>query len=76
LSWDGEGVQLTADINKGGQIKIQVLDEIGQVTANAKSITNSGTDLKVELEEINTSIKNVQIKFILEDAKLYSFVLK
>jgi hypothetical protein len=76
LPWDGEGIQLTADINKGGQIKIQVLDEIGQVTANAKSITNSGTDLKVELEKINTSIKNVQIKFILDDAKLYSFVLK
>jgi hypothetical protein len=75
ISYSGGALKLTADVEKGGAIKITVLDGHGRQIAVARSITNSITN---EMLHINNKIKeeNISLKIEIKKAKVYSFSIE
>jgi hypothetical protein len=72
ISYKGGALQLTADIEAGGSIKVTVLNSDGEQIATSKSITNTITD---EMLQLNNKIKeeNISLKIEIKKAKVYSF---
>jgi len=75
ISYLGGALKLTADVERGGSIKITVLDGNGRQIAAAKSITNSITN---EMLQINNIIKeeNISLKIEIKKVKVYSFSIE
>ena len=76
LDWQGK-LQLSADA-AGGALKMSLLDSAGQVVTQSEAVTGDVTDESVifssdALEDL--AGQPVRLKFELDRAKLYSFVL-
>jgi len=71
----GQEIQVTADVAPGGAIKVWVVDEAGHELAAATRIIQTVTDERLELDK-SFEADSIRLKFELNDAKLYSFVLK
>ncbi len=72
LKFNGQDIKLTADVEKGGTIKVTVLNsegiEITSLETISKTITNRSIKFKAKITE-----ENIKLKFEFNKAKLYSF---
>ena len=68
-------LKLTADVEKGGLIKVTVLNSDGGYIAASKAITKTITD---EILQFNNRIKeeNISLKIEIKKAKVYSFSIE
>lgn len=82
VSFDGDYLFLNANINKGGEIKVEVLDEQGNIIkgfSRSDCIPMKGNSTKYKIQWKNNanlaSLKNipVQFKFYLSKGEMYSF---
>jgi hypothetical protein len=72
IPYAGQGIQLTADIMKGGQVNVTIMGADGKPISKAKTISKTVTDGRLELSERIES-KEIRLKFEATNAKLYSF---
>ncbi|MEM7373022.1 MAG: hypothetical protein AAF587_30650 [Bacteroidota bacterium] len=74
LPYSGKEIQLTADVETGGSIKLSVLNENGQEIASADPVSHSMTE---GILTLNRSIQEqaIQLRFELTKARVYSFRL-
>lgn len=72
IDYNGESIKITTDIEKGGNIKVTVLNESGEEIAEAKQISKTGTDKIIKLNK-KVKPQKIKLKFELKSAKLYSF---
>ena len=70
-------LDITADVQVGGSIRVAVVDNQGTELARSKPVNGTVTNGKVRWESgwdaTATSGKKIALKFVLENAKLYSF---
>ena len=63
---------MTADVEKGGSIKVSIVDDKGQDVVMARTVSKTVTDKKLKWnKKINTD--KIRLKFEINNAKLYSF---
>jgi len=72
VAYEGQAVQITADVKSGGWVKVVVTDENGTVLATAQPVLQSVTDACLKLD---TPLKADKIQFEVElhKARVYSF---
>jgi hypothetical protein len=73
----GGKLQVSADVDKGGAVKVAVLDKQNKVLAEGKPITETVTDAAVSWDKDfslnNLEGKEIRLRFELNGSKLYSF---
>ena len=78
LTWRGR-LHLTADA-AGGSVQVTVLDDQGEILAEAQPLSGEMTDGEVVAEPSGSLAdlegRSVALKFELNQAKLYSFAFK
>ena len=78
LTWRGR-LHLTADA-AGGSVQVTVLDDQGEILAEAQPLSGEVTDGEVTAETPGSLAdlegRPVALKFVLDQAKLYSFAFK
>ncbi len=72
MPYRGQAIRISADV--AGAVNVTVLDEAGSELATAKAITESVNDGRLELTK-ELDEKRIQLRFELNNAKLYSFCL-
>ena len=73
ITYCGEAIKVTADIEPGGYIDIKILDDAGAVWAEQR-ISSTATDQTV-VAESELELDALQIEFTVQSAQLFSFVL-
>jgi len=74
VSYNGQPIRITADVQDGGFIKVNLLNKNGDLLATAEAVLKTITDGKlIFLGKISSD--KVQLQFELSKAKLYSFNL-
>ena len=72
IPFAGQSLQVTADVEKNGSVKVTILDKSGREISLAETVSMTVTDGRLKLtEEINED--RIRIRFELNGAKLYSF---
>ena len=72
IPYAGQKIRITADVEKGGSIKVSIVDNIGQDTVTAGTVSKTVTDGRLKWKKkINTN--GIRLKFEINNAKLYSF---
>ena len=75
VCFKGGALRLTADVEKGGSIKVSVLNSDGGQIATSKTITKTITDKMLQLNnKING--EETSLKIEIKKAKVYSFSIK
>ena len=70
----GDTLHISADVAKGGSIRVAVVDDQGRTMAACRPITSDVTDGQVTWENDKPlTADKVSLKFKLNNAKLYSF---
>jgi hypothetical protein len=70
IPYTGQSIQITADVDDGGSIKVSVIDDKGQNLVNPELVSKTMTD-GIIFQKIRAS--KVRLKFEISNAKLYSF---
>jgi len=72
IAYEGETIAVTADVEKGGHVRVSVVDENGRVLDTAKDVLLSVTDHDLQFER---PIKRgtIHLRFEFSAATLYSF---
>jgi hypothetical protein len=74
VPYNGQPIRITADVQDGGFVKVNILDNNGEHLSTAEAVSKTITDGKlIFLEKISSD--EVQLQFELSKAKLYSFNL-
>ena len=72
IPYAGQNIRITADMEKGGSIKVSIIDHEGQDAVAAGTASNTVTDGPLKWnKEIDAD--KIWLKFELNNAKLYSF---
>ena len=72
IPYAGQSIRITADVEKGGSIKVSIIDHEGQDAVAAGTASNTVTDGTLKWnKEIDAD--KICLKFELSNAKLYSF---
>ena len=72
IPYASQSIRITADVEKGGSIKVSIIDHEGKDAVATGTASNTVTDGPLEWnKEINA--ENIRLKFELNNAKLYSF---
>ena len=74
VSYNGQPIRITADVQDGGFVKVNLLNKNGDHLATAEAVSKTITDGKLMFSE-KISSDEVQLQFELSKAKLYSFNL-
>ena len=71
-------IHITADVGKGGLIVVNVLDQKGEILVSSQGIKNSCTEFKLNFGPQYNILKgsNCRIQFIINRAKIYSFMTR
>ena len=72
IKYNGGFLKLTADVDKGGYIKVLVFNRKGDQIGSSKRIKRTITDETVEFYE-EISEENISLKIEIKKAKVYSF---
>ena len=72
IPYYAQAIRVTADVGEAGSIEVSVLDESGKELTTATAITETVTDARLELSK-KLDAKRIQLKFEVNNAKLYSF---
>jgi hypothetical protein len=71
IDYAGQTIQITADVEKGGAVKVIVIDAEGKHISEVE-IDTTVTDSPLQLN-MNIKADKIQLKFELSKAKLYAF---
>jgi hypothetical protein len=72
INYNGGSLKLTADVEKGGSIKVYIINRHGDQIGSSKYIKRTITDETVEfIDEINE--EKISLKIEIKKAKVYSF---
>lgn len=74
VSYNGQPIRITADVQDGGFVKVNLLNKKGEHIASAETVSKTVTDGKLEFSE-KISLDKIKLQFELNKAKLYSFSL-
>tara|TARA_S200000501_G_scaffold94209_1_gene87511 strand:- start:500 stop:1960 length:1461 start_codon:yes stop_codon:yes gene_type:complete len=72
IKFNGNSLKLTADVDKGGSIKVYVFNCKGDQISSSKYIKRTITDENIEFYE-EISEENISLKIVIKKAKVYSF---
>ena len=72
IHYDGQEIRITADIEKGGSIKVSLVDEKRNDVASAQTLTKTATDSPLKWDK-KMSTQNIRLQFEIHKATLYSF---
>ncbi len=72
ISYDGQQLQITADVEPGGVIQVSILDEGGKEISQAEAISATMTEGRLKISQ---PIKEdtIRLRFEISKAKLFSF---
>jgi hypothetical protein len=74
IPFSGQNLQVTADVLKGGWVKVNLIDKQGKYLTTSEKVFETKTDGQVKFPEtINTD--EISIQFVMNKAKIYSFKL-
>ena len=80
LDFDGETLGVTADVDDGGSVQVDVLDATNERLAASRPITDTVTEGHVawctDGGSVGLSAKQASLKFHLHKAKLYGFQIR
>ena len=68
----GQDIRVTADVDRGGSIKVSIVDDKRQDVVTARTVSNPVTDGCLKWNK-KISADKVRLKFEINKAKLYSF---
>jgi len=72
IPYSGQAIRITADVAKGGWVKVNIVDKNGKRILTAKPVSKTVTDGLVRFQSTINS-DEVRLEFELSNAKLYSF---
>lgn len=72
IPYSGKGIRITADVKKGGSVKVSVVDKNGNLIATAAIVIETVTDKQLWFND-KINLNEVRLQFELSSAKLYSF---
>jgi hypothetical protein len=72
IPYNGQALQITADVPKGGWVKVSIVDKDGKNIATATTVLETVTDGQLGFNEKIKS-NEIRLQFELSNAKLYSF---
>jgi hypothetical protein len=72
VPYSGKDIRITADVDKGGSIRVSIVDDEGQNAMTAKTIFGTVTDEDLKLRK-KVKLETIRLRFEIEKAKLYSF---
>ena len=75
IPYCGQSIQICADVAEGGFVNVSLVDDAGNELTTARPITETVTDGRLELTK-ELDEKRIQLRFELDNAKLYSFSLE
>lgn len=75
LPYRGGPIQVTADVGKGGALKVSALDEAGKVLSTSVPITQTVTNVPLKWES-PVKAGAIRLRFTFNGAKVYGFSLK
>ena len=77
LDFDGEALGVTADVDEGGSVQVEVVAAENELLASSQPVDDTVTDGKVEWGAdgaiVGLNGRQVRLKFWLRKAKLYGF---
>ncbi len=74
IPYEGQAIQITADVAENGWIKVSLIDDKGNRLATAAPVTKSGSAEQLVFHK-NVPDNHVRLRFELSAARLYSFRL-
>jgi hypothetical protein len=72
IPYAGQTIQVTADVEKDGWVKVSILNKDGNLIETAQAISTTVTDNQLSIQKKIDS-NEVQLRFELRNAKIYSF---
>lgn len=72
IPYAGQEIRITADVERGGSVKVSLVDDQGKVVASAETVSKTATDVRLKWSE-KISPDEIRLKFEMNKAKLYSF---
>ncbi|MFC1620440.1 hypothetical protein ACFL45_10910 [Candidatus Neomarinimicrobiota bacterium] len=72
IPYDQHPIRITADVYKGGSVRVLALDANGSTIAKSRKIKKSMTDYQLEFRK-KISSESIQLQFEFSKAKIYSF---
>ncbi|MBW8014932.1 MAG: exo-alpha-sialidase [Planctomycetes bacterium] len=80
FSVDGDSLCVSAEIKKGGSLRIVIADEKGNTLASSRPVNETAKEVMVTWQEgwnfASTKGQKIRLKFVFEKAKLYEFQIK
>lgn len=75
VAYSGQELLVTADVEEGGFLKVEILDRQGKSIAKAKTIRKSVTDEALSLSN-DISLDRIRLRFEFTGSTVYSYCLK
>jgi len=72
IPYDGQAIQITADVSKKGSVEVSVLNEDGETIATTEKVSKTVTDCPLKLSN-KIMANSIRLKCEASRAKLYSF---
>ena len=72
IPYAGQEIRVSADVDRGGSIKVSIIDDKRQDVATARTVSKTVTDGRLKWKT-KISTDKVRLKFEINKAKLYSF---
>jgi hypothetical protein len=71
IPFSGQNIDFTADVNTNGSVKVSILNNNGDIIAEADPIQKTVYDGRLKFNK-KTDPAKIRLRFEFEDAKLYS----
>jgi hypothetical protein len=72
VPYAGQEIRITADVERGGSVKVSLVDDQGKVVTSAEAVSKTATDVRLKWSK-KISSDEIRLKFEMNKAKLYSF---
>ena len=74
IAYNNQEILINADIEQGGSVRVTFMDKRGQEISSSRLINRSVTNSRIHFESA-IQPGNYQLKFEIDNAKLFSFLL-
>ncbi len=75
IPYGGQTIKITADVVKGGSVRVSIRDDKGKAVSQAETISTTGTDIPLDFDG-KPGASEIRLRFEFDNAKVYSVALQ